>query len=108
MKGTPPHQKTLEEIERDCIPGLVRVLREEGLEAVRYFLWDMTGWHHDYDPVLWRHRATEEQKRVGWEMWVRMDRIMCTVLRDPHERQIEETMDALEDGPERFYKSYLD
>ena len=36
MKDTPPHLKALEEIERDCIPGLVRVLREEGLEAVRY------------------------------------------------------------------------
>ncbi len=25
---------------------------------------------------------------------------MCTVLREAHERQIEETMDALSDGPE--------
>jgi hypothetical protein len=36
MNGTPPHLKTLEVIERECIPGLVRVLKEEGLEAVRY------------------------------------------------------------------------
>ena len=82
MKDTKPHLRTLEEIERECIPGLVRVLREEGLEAVRYFLWDMTGWHANYDPCIWRHRATEEQKRVGWEMWVRMDKIMCAVLRE--------------------------
>jgi hypothetical protein len=41
-------------------------------------------------------------------MWVRMDKILCTVLREAHERQIEETMDALSDGPERFYESYLD
>ncbi len=106
--STPPHLKTLEEIEHDCIPGLVEVLREEGLEAVRYFLWDLTGWHRDYDPVLWRHRATEEHKRVGWEMWVRMARIMCAVLREAHERQIEETIDALSDGPEGLYRSYLD
>jgi hypothetical protein len=86
----------------------VEVLRGEGLEAVRYFLWDLTGWHHDYDPVLWRHRATEEQKRVGWETWVRTDKIMRAVLRETHERQVEETMDTLSDGPERFYKSYLD
>lgn len=46
MGETRQHLKTLEEIERDCIPGLVEVLREEGLEAVRYFLWDLTGWHH--------------------------------------------------------------
>ena len=108
MGETPQHLKTLEEIERDCIPDLVEVVREEGLEAVRYFLWDMTGWHHNYDPVLWRNRATEEHMRAGWEMWVRMDKIMCAVLREAHERQIEETMDALSDGPERFYKSYLD
>ena len=108
MKDTPPHLKALEEIERGCIPGLVEVLREEGLEAVRYFLWDMTGWHRDYDRCLWRNRASEKRKRVGWEMWVRMDKIMCAVLREAYERQIEETMDALSDGPEGFYKSYLD
>ena len=87
MGETPQHLRTLEEIERECIPGLVRVLREEGLESVRYFLWDLTGWHRDYDPCLWRNRATEEQKHVGWEMWVRMDRITCAVLREAHERQ---------------------
>ncbi len=38
-----PHLKTLEEIERTCIPGLVEVLRTEGVEGVRYALWDMTG-----------------------------------------------------------------
>ncbi len=41
-------------------------------------------------------------------MWVRMDKIMCAVLREAHERQIEWTMDALSNGPERFYKSHLD
>ena len=108
MGETPQHLKTLEGMERECIPGLVQVLREEGLEAVRYFLWDTTGWHHDYDPVLWRNRATEEHKHQGWEMWVRMDRIMRAVLREAHERQMEETMDALSDVPERFYESHLD
>jgi len=37
-----------------------------------------------------------------------MDKITRAALREAHERQVEETMDALEDGPERFYKSYLD
>ena len=37
-----------------------------------------------------------------------MDKILCTVLREAHERQIEETMDALSDGPERYYRSHLD
>ncbi len=46
---------------------------------------------------------TEERKT-----WVRMDRIACAVLRETHERQTEETMNALSGGPERFCKSYLD
>lgn len=41
-------------------------------------------------------------------MWVRMDKIICKVLNEAHERQVEETMRTLEDGPERFYKNYLD
>ncbi len=52
--------------------------------------------------------ATEEHKRIGRETWVRMDKIQWTVLREAHERQVEETMDALEYGPVRFYKSYPD
>jgi len=108
MSNARSHLKSLEEIERDCIPGLVEVLREEGVESARYAMWDMTGWHRDYDPCVWRSRATEEQKRIGWEMWVRMEKILCTVLKEAHERQIEETMEALEEGPESFYKSYLD
>jgi hypothetical protein len=56
------------------------------------------GWHSNYDPCIWRNRTTEEQKRIGWEMWVRMDKIMCAVLREAHERQVEETMDTLADG----------
>lgn len=38
-----PHLQALEEIERDGIPGLVEVLCEEGVETVRYVLWDATG-----------------------------------------------------------------
>ncbi len=65
MGETPQHLKTLEAIERERIPGLVQVLSEEGLELVRYFPWDLTGWHHDYYyPVLWRNWAAEDQKRV--------------------------------------------
>jgi hypothetical protein len=37
---------------------------------VRYVLWDAMGWHRDYSPAAWRNRATEEQKRRGWEMAV--------------------------------------
>lgn len=59
------HLRTLEEIERDCLPGLVEVLQTEGVEGVRYALWDMTGWHRNYDPCVWRSRTTAEQKREG-------------------------------------------
>lgn len=105
MKDTAQHLRTLEEIERDCIPGLVNVLREEGLEAVRYILWDMTGGTAITIPAS---GATEKQERIDWEMRVRMDRIMGAVLREAHKRQLEETMDALADEPGRFYKSHLD
>ncbi len=47
------------------MPGLVGVLHMEGIEGVRYALWDMTGWHRDYDPCPWRNRADEERKRAG-------------------------------------------
>jgi len=94
MRETPPNLEAPEEVERVCIPGLVEVLREEGLEAVRYFLWDPTGWHHNQDPVLWGNRAAEKQKREGWETWVRMDKVMRAVLREAHERQIGETMET--------------
>ena len=65
MIDTPPHLKPLEEIEETGIPGLVEVLREEGLEAVRHVIWDATRWHRDYSPLAWRNRATEEKKRIG-------------------------------------------
>ncbi len=81
MRPTPPHLKTLEEIERECIPGLVEVLRWEGIEGVRYALFDMTNWHADYDPCIWRSRASEEQKLIGWQMWVRMEKIIAEVDR---------------------------
>jgi hypothetical protein len=94
MRETPYHLEAPEEVERVCIPGLVEVLREEGLEAVRYFLWDPTGWNHNHDPVLWRNRTAEKQKREGWETWVRMDKLMRAVLREAHERHIGETMET--------------
>jgi hypothetical protein len=33
---------------------------------------------------------------------------MCPRWRRGHERQIEQAMDTLAEGPEEFYKSYLD
>jgi hypothetical protein len=105
MKDTPPHLQALEEIEKSGISGLVEVLREEGLDGVRYALWDATGWHRDYSPPAWRNRATEKQKRRGWEMAVRIEKITVTVLHEAHEKQVEETMETLAEGPEGFYES---
>lgn len=39
-RGTLPRLKTLEEIEREGLPGIVEGLREGGVEAVGYVLWD--------------------------------------------------------------------
>ncbi len=80
------------------------MLREEGLDAVRYVVWDATGWHRDYSPPGWHHRATAEQKRKGWEMAVRIEKIITMVLREAHERQVEEVMDTLTEGPEGLYR----
>jgi hypothetical protein len=52
-------------------------------------------------------RTTEEQKRKGWKMVVRTEKILCTVLQETHERQVEETMDTLSEGPEGFYERHL-
>jgi hypothetical protein len=43
MKDTPPHLQALEEMEPAGIPGLLEVLREEGIDGVRYAIWDATG-----------------------------------------------------------------
>ncbi len=101
-RAEPTPYKALEQMERECISGLVEVLRQEGLEAVRRTLWDMTGWDEDYDPRLRGNRATEEQKQVGWEMAVRIEKILCTVLHEAHERQVEKTITTLSEGPEGF------
>ncbi len=111
MRDTPQHLKTLEDLEeivKTGIPGLMEVLREEGLDAVRYVLWDATGWHRDYSPPAWRHRATAEQKKRGWEMAVRIEKILCAVLDEAHKQQVEETTETLSEGPEEFYGNHLD
>ena len=43
MGDTPQHLQVLEEVERDGIPGLLEILCEEGIDGVRYALWDATG-----------------------------------------------------------------
>ena len=37
-ENTPPRLKALEEIEKEGLPGLIEVPREEGLDAIRYVL----------------------------------------------------------------------
>ncbi len=58
MSSIPEHLKTFEEIEREGISLASsrcferRASREEGIEIVRYALWDTTGWRRDYSPRL--------------------------------------------------------
>ena len=47
--------------------------------------------------------GTAEQYRRGWETAVRVEKIICTVLHEAHERQIEETMATLSGRPDGFY-----
>jgi len=84
----------------------VEVLHKEGIDAVRYLLWDATSWHRDYSPSVWRSRTTEEKKRIGWKIAIRIEKIRCTVLHEAHELQVEDTMYTLAEGPESFYRSY--
>jgi phage tail sheath protein FI len=56
----------------------------------------------------WGNRTTAEQKRKGWEMAVRIEKLLCTVLQEVHKRQVDETMETLAEGPEGFYSRYLD
>jgi hypothetical protein len=62
------------------------------------------GWHWDYSPPAWSNRATDEQKRKGWEMAVRIEKITATLLDEAPKRQIEEVMEALSEGPEELYR----
>ena len=55
MKDTPPHLQALEEVERQGIPGLLEVLREEGVDGVRYV-----------DRFL---AAQEEARAAGRGLW---------------------------------------
>ncbi len=83
----------------------MEVLRKEGIDVIRYAPWNATSWHKDYSPPAWRNRATEEQKRIGWEMAVRIEKILCAVLHEAHKRQVEETMDILFEGHNRGHTS---
>ncbi len=104
MSDAKPHLDVLEEVEWTSIPGLVEVLREEGLVAARYVLWEATGLHRDYSPPALRSQPTQEQTRIGWEMTVRIEKILATVLHEAHMQQIEETMNTLAEGREGFYE----
>jgi hypothetical protein len=104
VKSVPEYLKVLEEIERYGLPGLAEVLRQEGIEAVRYVLWDLTGWDIDYAHALTgKGGATEEQKKRGWEMFVCMEKILVSVLHKVLKEQAEETIEVICEGPENLY-----
>ena len=43
-------------------------------------------------------------KRISWEIAVRIEKILCTVLDEAHKGQVEETMETLAEGTERVYR----
>jgi hypothetical protein len=65
---------------------------------VRYALRDPTDWRKVRSPFAQRNRATEEQKRKGWEMAVRIELILYTLLNESHKRQVQEVIDTLQEG----------
>jgi hypothetical protein len=64
MKDLALHLRTLEDLERTSIPGLVEVPREEGIDVVRYAVWGATGWHRGYSSPALRRWALRS-RRVG-------------------------------------------
>ena len=40
-------------------------------------------------------------------MAVRIEKLIATVLHEAHERQVEEVMETLSEGPEGYYKDYI-
>ena len=51
----------------------------------------------------WRNRVTKEQNRMVWQMPVKTQKILCVVLDEAHELQVEKTMETLAQGPQTFY-----
>ena len=39
---------------------------------------------------------------------MRIEKVLCTVLHEAHEQQVEETTNTLAEGQKGIYKSYLD
>jgi hypothetical protein len=67
MKDLALHLRTLEDLERTSIPGLVEVPREEGIDVVRYAVWGATGWHRGYSSPALRRWALRSRRVGGWE-----------------------------------------
>ncbi len=59
---------------------------------MRYALWNVIGVAPRLLSPAWRSRATEEQERIGWEVAVRIERIIATVHDEAHKRRVEEVM----------------
>lgn len=51
-----------------------------------------------------RRRATAKQNRIGWEMAVMIEKIVCTALHEANDQYVEETMVTLSKEPEGFYE----
>jgi len=100
MKDTPNHLKVLTEIEQEAMPGLVEILNKEGLESVRSTLWDMAGWTQA-SSFVWKTRPRKEQKRIDWELAVRIERTLATVLNEAHKQQAEKVIKTFSKRPER-------
>jgi hypothetical protein len=61
MRDTPSHLKSLEEVEKTGIPGLVEVLRQEGIDAISMPCGTRPDCLGTTSPA-WRNRTAAEQK----------------------------------------------
>jgi hypothetical protein len=104
MDKKPQYLIAIEEIEKEWIPALRNLLRWELLDEFKFTLWGLSGWHEDYDPYIVDEEATEEQKKEGWEMAIRMKKIMARVMYEEYDRLIQEIELYESEGPEVFYR----
>ena len=61
-------------------------------------------WHRDYSPSAWRSRATEDQKRIGWEMTVRIEKSFARYFTRRTSNRLRRRLTPFTEGLEGLYR----
>ena len=104
MKDVYSTLEALDKIALNKTPVIREILRQDGFEAVKFYLWEATGWHEDFDPYVLGDDAPDEQKIMGWEMALKIKKIISKALYEEHKQQEEAIHRLTFEGPETFYR----